>query len=187
MPYDQKLHRYLNRTVEHIHRVQKNMLYLISECAEELKLTREQCRGAMWNVMNHDRSKFSEKQFEPYIELTAYYDVKRYNKAHKYPSEEIEKQVDEAVQDHYMQENHHPEKYKGLFCCFTHIECLEIICDLQAMAQEFNEGSCREFFMEKWKPKHGKYFQPDDAWYWSSLPLMEKAIECFERQAKDNQ
>jgi len=182
MAYNEKLIRYFRRTMQHIHRVHINMLYLVTECSENLKLNQEDCRQCMWNVINHDRSKFSEKQFIPYVELTEYYHQRKVlkNKNYKYPTKEIEKAVDEAVQDHYVKENHHPEKYANNYHTFTKLECIEIICDLQAMAQEFNEGSCRKYFEKIWRPKHTN-FQTDDCIYWESVELMKNVITCFER------
>ena len=188
MAYNEKLNRYFKRTMEHIHRVHNNMVYLVTECADTLKLNQEDCRQCIWNVINHDRSKFNETQFLPYIELTEYYHQRKTlrNKKYEYPTEEIKKAVDEAVQDHYARENHHPEKYKNNNHSFTKLECIEIICDLQAMAQEFKEGSCRKFFEEIWRPKHTN-FQTDDCIYWESLALMRIVIKCFERNIENNE
>ena len=174
--------RYFNRTLEHIHKVQKNAFYLITNYSFELGLTFEECRQFAEQVMLHDRSKFSVIQCVPYIELTEYYHQRKVlgNKDYDYPSESVRNAVDWAVEDHYKQENHHPEKYKGKAYCFTKLECLEIICDLQAMAQEFNEGTCKDFFNNVWRPKHLKYFQSDDHVYWESMHIMYKAISFFE-------
>ena len=142
------LEHYFSRTVEHIHRVQKNVLFLVTKCANKLGLSEDDCRQMMFNVFQHDQSKFSEIQFRPYVELTEYYHQRRVlgNKDYEYP-EGVEEMVDCAVLDHYYQENHHPERipYDSDYT-LSILESAETVCDLQAMAQEFNEGSCRGFF-----------------------------------------
>jgi len=152
---EEKLSRYFNRTIEHIHRVHKNMFYLITNHQQDLKLSDENCRELAYQVLNHDRSKFNKGQYEPYVELTEYYHQRKKlgNKDYQYPSERIKEQVDKAVDNHYHNENHHPERY-GTLARFSDLETIEIICDLQAMADEFGEGSCRGYFENTWLPKH---------------------------------
>lgn len=177
----EKQNRYYKRTVEHIQRVQKNMLYLITKHQEALELPDEQCRECMWNVMKHDQSKFSVEQFEPYVHLTEYYHQRKTlgNKEYKYPTEEIKKQVDAAVINHYAVENHHPERLKGKAEKMLWVELLEVVCDLQAMAQEFGEGSCRKYWEDVWLKKQMENFWDD--WDWeTSRVFMDKAIKCFE-------
>ena len=111
---------YINRTVEHIHRVHKNMAYLVTECRDfsfshmgslfDLG-NNEQCRELMHQVFKHDRSKFSSKQFIPYIHLTEYYHQRKMlgNSEYEYPTKKIREFVEDAVNDHYFVENHHPE------------------------------------------------------------------------------
>ena len=50
-----------------------------------------------------------------------------------------------AVVDHYEQENHHAESNTFNADYMSVFDLIEVCCDLQAMAQEFNEGSCRAF------------------------------------------
>lgn len=69
----EKYDRYITRTVEHIHRVQSNMVISVTDFKYSLLLTDEQFKTLMYNVMFHDRSKFSDTQFKPCIELTEYY------------------------------------------------------------------------------------------------------------------
>ena len=166
---------HFERTLSHIHRVQKNMCLLVTKYHKELNLRAGDGRLLMWNVLNHDRSKFNRKQFGPYIELSEYYRVKKSeNPDHEYPTPEIKKAVDNAVENHYEMENHHAEAnaYNANYMsCF---DLIEVCCDLQAMAQEFNEGSCRGFWEEKWCPKY-RVLNNDKA-------LMNRIIECFEKE-----
>ena len=169
---------YFERTLKHIHRVQQNMCTLITKYHKDLNLRPGDGRLLMWNVMNHDRSKFSRKQFGPYIELSEYYRIKKgENPEHTYPSKEIEKAVEEAVIDHYEQENHHAESNAYNADYMSCFDLIEVCCDLQAMAQEFNEGSCRKFWKEKWLPK---YNASKD-----SVAIMDRVITCFEKELEE--
>lgn len=173
--------RYFTRTLEHIHRVQKCMVNLIVNYKDELGVNREECRMLMHNVTAHDQSKFSEEQFEPYIELTEFYHQKKVlkNEDYDYP-EGMKEKVDKAVDAHYYSENHHPERIKhDLQFNFGMLEAIETVCDLQAMAQEFNEGTCRKFFEEIWVPKHANHWlSPEQAGY--AMEYMDRVIKCVE-------
>ena len=165
--------KYFERTIEHIHRVQLNMKEIITKHHKELGLTVGDCRELAYNVMNHDRSKFSRKQFGAYIELNDYYRIKKtVNPDYTYPTEEIKNAVALAVVDHYEQENHHVESNAYNVNYMSKFDLIEVCCDLQAMAQEFKEGSCRKFWVDKWLPK---YNCGDLA-----KSYMDKVICCFE-------
>jgi len=174
----EKLNYYITRTFEHIHRVQKNAVCLATKYAAELELDSDEIREFMHNVAEHDSSKFSETQFLPYIELTEYYRQRKNlgNKDYQYP-EGVEVLVNVAVNDHYERENHHPEGIR----CWGKLESLECACDLQAMAQEFGEGSARKYFENVWMKKHETCFIPS-AWI-KTTGVMLKAIECFEKES----
>lgn len=174
------LDRMITRTVEHIHRVQNNMVLLTTKFRRSLDLSVEDCRQLMFNVMKHDQSKFSEAQFLAYIELTEYYHQRKVlgNWDYRYTSETQEK-VNQAIADHYKSENHHPEIFMGTIGKWSKFEAIETVCDLQAMAQEFDEGTCRNYYEQTWKKKQSQFFYDDLNWvqvtYW-----MHQAIECFE-------
>ena len=177
----EKFNRYFTRTVEHIHRVQKNMVNLVTNHRESLSLSDEDCRLLMFNVMKHDQSKFNETQFLPYIELTEYYHRRKVlGEDYDYPLG-VKELVDIAVDDHYIQENHHLEKGDRK----SRHDIIEIVCDLQAMAQEFGEGSCRGYWDNVWRKKYiGTTMVPDDFEWFSMLELMEKVVQCFEKGVK---
>jgi hypothetical protein len=182
--------RFIYRTVKHIHRVQKNMVTLITKYDEDLGLTEEDCTELIRAVMKHDLSKFSPEQMNAYIELTDYYYRKKELgvKDHQYPNQEVKDRVNLAVIRHYAEENHHPNRlsmtsihteYKG----WTKLHSIECACDLQAMAQEFNEGSFRKYFFEKWQKDNSVFF-PDD-YRWSQVcSEIEKCLFCFEEEIK---
>lgn len=179
------LEHYFSRTVEHIHRVQKNMLFIVTKCASKLALSEEDCRLAMWNVFQHDQSKFNEAQFRPYVELTEYYHQRKVlgNKDYEYP-EGVKELVDIAVLDHYYQENHHPERIPhDPEYALSILESIETVCDLQAMAQEFNEGSCRGYFENAWKGKQKENLVFDGVDQSEMVfGYMEQVIVCFEEE-----
>lgn len=179
-----KMDRYFVRTVEHIHRVQKNMVLIVTKCRDDLELTDEDCRSLIWQVMLHDQSKFSEKQFYPYIELTEYYRQKKILGNSKYQYEPIVKiAVDAAVEDHYQKENHHPEMCGSkTLTKWNRQNAIECVCDLQAMADEFDEGSCRKYWEEKWKPSAIKKncFYDDHNWA-QVVSWMDETIRCLEK------
>jgi len=175
------LKRYFTRTVEHIHRVQNNMVYLLTNHMETLGLNRNAARQCMHNVMAHDLSKFSALQFEAYIEITEFYyqRKKRGNTDYEYPTG-IKKQVSSAITDHYHQENHHPARMKhDPHFNFSTFEAIETVCDLQALSQEFNEPSCRSFFEKVWCVKHQDDFLTPEH-FTNTTDYMRKVISCFE-------
>ncbi len=176
-----KVTRYFKRTVEHIHRVQKNMVLVVTDFRDYLGLSDEECRELIYSVMNHDRSKFSLEQFAPYVELTEFYHQRKTlgNSEYDYPSESIKEAVEAAWKHHYTVENHHPDKFAGNIGKWSKLEAIECVCDLQAMAQEFDEGTCRKFFEEIWKKKHSKNFYDDFNWA-EVQGWMNSAIQCFE-------
>lgn len=178
-----KRNYYVKRTVEHIHRVQKNMVLLVTRFPEKFLLSEKDIRRLMYSVMNHDRSKFSESQFYPYIELTEYYRQRKNlgNPHYEYPKG-VKKQVDAAVQHHYDNENHHPEE-SGAAKKWDLDNALECACDLQAMAQEFGEGSARKYFNDVWKKKSSGFFFDDFNWLQIEAWILT-AIECFESVIK---
>lgn len=172
----ERLNYYIIRTFEHIHRVQRNAICLVTRYAKELELTPDEIREFMYNVAKHDASKFNETQFLPYIELTEYYRQRKNlgNKDYQYP-EGVEEQVSLAVNDHYERENHHPEKFTN----WGKLNALECACDLQAMAQEFGEGSARKYFEDVWVKKQVVRFTAS-AWPRVTGDIL-KVIECFEK------
>lgn len=184
----EKYYRYIRRTVEHIHRVQSNMVTVVTDFKGELKLSEKDCRELMFNVMKHDRSKFSIEQFKPYIELTEYYHQRKKmgNTEYNYGAPEMEDMVNKAVENHYCVENHHPERFKlKEIGYYTQHEAIETVCDLQAMAQEFNEGTCRKYFEEVWRKKQvGNLY--DDCNWWETMAIMNSVINCFESRLNIN-
>ena len=167
---------YFTRTLEHIHRVHNNMLYLITECHKELDLTTDHRRMLMAQVLPHDISKFNSKQFQPYIDFSwskktgTKLDVKTQTK------------FDIAWKDHYTIENHHPEKDDNDTVYVPHI--IEIACDLQAMSQEFGEGTYKKYLEETWLNENKQYFLEDDFIYVTNQLYF--ILSLFEKQLSSN-
>ena len=63
----------------------------------------------------------------------------------------------------------------------TFNELVEVCCDLQSMADEFNEGSCRGYFQNVWVKKQSENFYDDFDWEATKI-FMCKVIELFERR-----
>ena len=159
---------YYLRTQKHIMRVQMNGLFLLEKHSEELEMDEDDQRQFLINLMKHDQTKFSPTQRLGYY---LYFNAK--------PQERHAHQTgfDQAWENHYTRENHHPKGFPA-GRCRDKIVAYEITCDLQAMADEFEEGSCRNYYEGKWKEENSKYVTPDDC---IMLQVwIEKCISCFE-------
>lgn len=168
---------YFDRTVAHIRRVQDNAFYLINNHADKLHLKTDDCRRLAYNIMRHDASKFSEEQFGAYV----IFSWKKKNKEDLSYHEQCS--FEKAWDHHYRTENHHPERLRGIAEVLLYVEMIEIVCDLQAMSQEFGQSSCREYFENTWCPKQEANFY--DLYQWElTKNYMRRAITCLEsRQA----
>jgi len=149
---------YFTRTFGHIQRVQDNALYLIIYHSEELSLSVEDCQMLSENVLQHDSSKFSAKQFRAYI------DFSWAKKDGLSLTDEQQIKFQKAWENHYKVENHHPERFKGNCGKMSDIEIIEMACDLQAMAQEFGHGNFLGYFEGSWCEDQSKYFYDDFDW-----------------------
>lgn len=174
--------RYFNRTMKHIHRVQNLALYLVTACWIDLDLSIEERRKLIHNVLNHDRSKFSQTQMFGYIFLTEFHHQRRNgNPDYQYP-EGIDLVVKDAINDHYLRENHHPDKCEmDRTFAYGKLESIETMCDLQAMADEFGEGSCRSYFEDVWLPRviEKSLLSENQLYFFKKVAY--KVIDCFEK------
>ena len=162
------MNKYAIRTLKHINRVQKWGLLLIERFPGRIILPKNLELDLISNLTRHDQTKFSIEQFEPYaIYFGA--DVKE---------GVIDANFKEAWKDHYTKENHHPKGFRHKRHYDPVID-IEIACDLQAMAEEFGEGSCRKYYETKWKKENCQYFSDDYEWA-STCAMIEKCIDCFE-------
>ena len=179
---DKETRLYLERTVEHIHRVHNRGVQLA-----KYKIFPKNVQKFMYQLMKHDRSKFSVNQYEAYKRFS--FCMKKCIKL----TEEEQSAFDLAWQDHYNAENHHPEKENVVY--LTGLEPFETACDLQAMADEFGEGSARKYFENVWKPKMKKHFLYDDREdppgnyipYEKYCEMISEAITIFENIGFDDE
>ena len=165
---EENIRFFLDRTVGHIHRVQLWMLRIAVE--NPFKMPTDQRIELVYNATNHDHSKFSKKQAIPYLRFSA---SRRDNVQ---LDEEEQRDIDVAYDHHIHTENHHPhyDLFKSSF-----LEAIEIACDLQAMADEFGQGSGRVFFQEKWKKNNSKYYY-DDHNYYTTCDIIERCFDFFD-------
>jgi hypothetical protein len=166
---------FLKRTFMHIHRVHKAMLYLITECAEELELSPDDCKNLAQQVLKHDQSKFSQPQYESYI---LYSWLKNPNRKDDFElSDQQQARFKQAWRHHYLAENHHPQGF--LKNATSKFQILEIACDLQAMSEEQGEATFEKYFKDIWQADNKRYFKPE-LWE-TTLIWMERALTCFKR------
>ena len=163
---------YLNRTVKHIRLVQDNMLFLITKHSKELNLSMTDRQVLMYNVMQHDVSKFNYKQYKDYIAITEYY---KNNAIGTWTTE-----MQDAWIDHYKSENHHPIRLRNdenfTFDKYCQIECC---CDLQAMSQENGEPSCLDYFSNQWIAENKQYLDAQSQDTQQVINYMRKVIQLF--------
>jgi hypothetical protein len=169
--------KYIKRTLKHIRRVQDHMLFLIEYKSKELELTPNEQYQLFQNAMNHDATKWNGLQFNEY--------VKHFIKAIDNPRFQL------AWKDHYTKENHHYQDGQ----VFNKLEMIEVVCDLQSMADEFGEGSCLVYFQNKWVKEWSQWGNDnqgtnlslclaDDHFYFTSKFFMEKVIELLKENIK---
>lgn len=115
------------RTYAHIKRVQDNIQKVISNKDFDAELLKSR-------LLNHDKSKYSNEEYIPYVWLTWYKKEKNIGRDFKYP-EGVEKEVDKACLHHIKNNRHHPE----FFLALNEMNCydiIEMVCDWAAMSQE---------------------------------------------------
>lgn len=164
---------YFERTLNHIHLVQKCGLFLVLNHSREIELSSDDCRKFMEQILNHDRSKFNLTQFQPYIDFS--WSMKP-GTNYKLSSDQ-EEDFEKAWRNHFLSENHHPIGNEG---ASSNLILLEMCCDLQAMAIEFNEKSYRKYYNEKWKKSNCKFYRITN---WNYVKdFIEKILYLFETE-----
>lgn len=136
---------YEKRTANHINRVQKNIQTIIKNTdidkKELLKRSKE-----------HDKSKYSKKEREPYIWLTWWYKEKGEGRDFKYP-DDIKDKVKNAAKSHVKTNLHHPEAHSNPND-MSDIDIAEMVADWAAMSQELGtslKGWTDKNVGSKWK------------------------------------
>jgi len=102
---------------------------------------------------NHDASKFSKEEKEPYILLTWKYKMQQEGNKYDYPSEQIKKAVKKATFHHVKNNPHHVEYWDKTVKIgndkpvdatkMPRINLLEMVCDWFAMTRELGGNTYR--------------------------------------------
>ena len=90
-------------------------------------------------IENHDNSKFSDEEFEPYRRY--FYSINEIEK------KSAEEDFNNAWKHHYEVNDHHPEHWikDNVVTEMTMSAIIEMICDWEAMAYKFG-GSAKEWY-----------------------------------------
>ncbi len=167
---------FLERTNKHIARVVKNGEFIEQSFPELTGLSKQ--------IEVHDQSKFEEPEVGPYIEITWNY------KMGLEADNDLSDSLTQASEHHVKNNKHHAEYWdtddsptinpddrdKPLRLingtAMDDISLAEMVCDWQAMSQEYNEKSCR-----KWADDNiGTRWQFTDR----QKDLIYKLIDAFE-------
>lgn len=135
--------KYLTRTLEHIHRVQRRAIQLVGLLSMDQITASEFLVG----VAKHDQSKFTDLQVDGYSG--------NFNNSNT-PSEEEKATFEEAWKEHYMTENHHLIGLTQQNIKITSQHACEIACDLQAMSDEFGDDAIK-YFNTNWKETNTQF------------------------------
>ena len=130
--YQEENRKYI---LAHLERVERFADWLFYNCPE---LFEDIDKEVFWDLIKeHDESKFSEEEFEPYAQ-------KWFNNSGKTP------EYEEAWKHHWMNNEHHPEYWLGEDMPYIYI--LEMICDWGSFSidkKDFSELS--DFYYNKAK------------------------------------
>ena len=159
-------------TLKHIHRVHFWGVWLVENFKHELDLTDVLAAEFIASIAKHDQSKFTFEQFN------AYYNM--FRSPYGMEDQETIEKFNDAKELHYKAETHHPEGFPyGRIQ--SRLIAYEIACDLQAMSDMRNQGSCRKYFEETWCKEKYKYVTDD--YEWARLQAeINRCIVCFERR-----
>lgn len=134
-PTPEMIEFFERRTREHIERVQQclRLMAAVTEYGSELE---ERARL-------HDASKFGPEERIPYIWLTEFHRCRRAEEPFEYPAGMAER-VRAAIHHHETHNRHHPEFHTDPND-MTDVELIEMVCDWTAMAQEYQQGSAKNW------------------------------------------
>lgn len=100
----------------------------------------------------HDLSKFSVAEFEPYVWMTWRKKCLTEKKNNFFVSVEMDKAILAATQHHILNNAHHPEYHSNIKLMDT-LDLCEMIADLCAMSEEFKNDPymwAKEAFVKRW-------------------------------------
>lgn len=163
IPTQEMIDFYEKRTKGHIDRVKKNLKkymgamktgYNISELSKRVSI--------------HDKSKYSDEEYIPYIWLT--WQKKEEKEGRQFDVHiDVKKIVDKAWEHHKSTNSHHPE-YHSNSKNIGNEDIIEMVCDWAAMSQEFNNS------LKLWIHKHATRKEFTDA----QIELINKVGDIVE-------
>ena len=109
----------------------------------------------MKNVLEHDKSKYSVEEFEPYAAKFFPYKQNRLNK------KIINKNFTEAWKHHYMNNKHHPEYWVEVKEKMPDVYVCEMICDWISVSMTI-KGSVMEWWEKRGREQISKNLDPSD-------------------------
>jgi len=182
---------FLDRTNKHIELVQKAAAKIVEVYPEFEELLKQ--------VEKHDESKFHEPEVKPYIEITWRHKLEKENdefdpyngKGYQTPGELEKEEENKATMHHITTNSHHPEYHLGVdydeanvdaddrsksdlvdASLMPEIDIAEMIADWQAMAEELQTNTAREWFE---KQQNVRWHFCDD-----QVKLIDKLLSVFE-------
>ena len=141
---NKKQEEYMEYIKDHRENVKKAFKFFI-ENTTIMSSTNKEIQEAVMHLLdnkiieNHDNSKFSDEEFEPYRKT--FYSI---NDIEKNSAKE---EFELAWKHHYETNNHHPEHWvkDGIIYEMTMDAIIEMICDWEAMSYKFG-GSAKEWY-----------------------------------------
>lgn len=91
-------------------------------------------KGLIEQAKDHDKSKFEDNEYIPYVFLSWNYHCKDIGKEFNL-SDDIKTKTDEAWKHHYTNNSHHPEYFKDI-TKMTNLDIAEMCADWLAMSEE---------------------------------------------------
>jgi hypothetical protein len=151
LPTSDQVIFFYNRTVSHIKRVSDNLLVL-KPYALSLGIPEDDFESRR---IFHDKSKFSEDEFIPYVWLT---ESKKQDSTFSL-TDSMQSLINNAIKHHYENNRHHPEHFSNANE-MSSLDLIEMVCDWTAIAQEIGNGDARQWAMgrigSRWHFNMGK-------------------------------
>ncbi len=165
MPSQEMIDFYEKRTKEHIARVQNNIQKIIQKFPE---ISSDELQK---RISTHDKSKYSIKEYIPYVWMTWWYKQKNQGIKWDYPNDEIKKSIEKAWKHHSKVNLHHPEAHSDP-TKMSNVDIAEMIADWAAMSQEL--GTSLKDWAKKVVNKKWKFTN-------NQVNLINKIMDIFEK------
>lgn len=124
----EKREEYMKYIEDHINNVKSAFMIFVKINWDENLISKSDILTLQYRVNNHDQSKYSDEEFEPYR--------KKFFSVNDKECEDCEEEFEEAWEHHYMCNDHHPEYWikDGVPSEMSIPAICEMICDWQGMA-----------------------------------------------------